>query len=44
MSVKDNSNTLSQDPGFPIAFGWLVTATAVSIASWAGLYIESTVL
>jgi len=44
MSDKDNSNTLSQDYQFPIAFGWLMTATAVCIASWAGLYLEHRVL
>lgn len=36
MSDKNNSYTLSQDRDFSMAFGWLA-ATAVSIASWAGL-------
>jgi hypothetical protein len=44
MSIKDNSKALPQDNRFPIAFGWLLTATAVCIASWAGLYLEHRVL
>lgn len=37
MSNKINSNTtVVHDTEFKMAFGWLA-ATAVSIASWAGL-------
>lgn len=44
MSVKNRSKTLSQDHRFPIALGWMLTATVVAIASWAGLYLEHRVL
>jgi hypothetical protein len=44
MSLKNRSKTLSQDHKFPIALGWLLTATAVTIASWAGLYLQHRVL
>ena len=44
MSVKNRSKTLSQDHRFPIALGWLLTATVVCIASWVGLYLEHRVL
>jgi hypothetical protein len=37
MNNEINSNTtLAEDSDFHMAFGWLA-ATAVSIASWAGL-------
>ena len=36
MSDKITSTTLAQDSEFHLAFGWLA-ATAVTIASWAGL-------
>ena len=41
MSNKNNSTANPQDNEFNLAFGWL-TAVAVSIASWAGLYFETT--
>ncbi len=44
MSLKDRSKTLSQEHGFPIAFGWLLTATVVGIACWAGICLEHRVL
>jgi len=44
MSVKNRSKTLSQDHGFPIALGWMLTATVVAIATWAGLYLQHKVL
>jgi len=40
MSVNNRSKVLSQDYRFPIVFGWMLTATAVAIASWASLYLE----
>ena len=44
MSVKNRSKTLSQDHKFPIALGWMLTATVVAIATWAGLYLQHKVL
>lgn len=44
MSIKDNSKALRQDNRFPIAFGWLLTATAIFIATWVGLYFQHRVL
>lgn len=44
MSVKNRSKTLSQDHKFPIALGWMLTATVVAIATWAGLYLQHRVL
>jgi hypothetical protein len=44
MIIKDNSKTLSQDHIFPIALGWMLTATVVAIATWAGLYLQHRVL
>ena len=44
MSLKNRSKTLSQDQRFPIVFGWLLTATAVAISTWAGLYLQHRVL
>jgi hypothetical protein len=44
MSVKDRSKALSQNHRFPIALGWMLTATVVAIASWAGLYLQHKVL
>ena len=44
MSVKNRSKTVSQDHRFPLALGWMLTATVVAIATWAGLYLEHRVL
>jgi hypothetical protein len=44
MSVKDRSKALSQDHRFPIALGWMLTATVVAIVRWAGLYLQHRVL
>ena len=44
MSVKNRSKALSQDHRFLISLGWMLTATVVVIASWAGLYLEHRVL
>ena len=44
MSVKNRSKALTQDHRFSIALGWMLTATVVAIASWAGLYLEHRML
>jgi hypothetical protein len=44
MSLKNRSKTLSRDHRFPTALGWLLTATTVAIATWAGLYLQHRVL
>jgi hypothetical protein len=38
MSTDNRSKALSQDQRLPIIIGWMLTASAVAIASWAGLY------
>ncbi len=41
MGIKNNSNNSSIHTEFRILFGWLAAA-AVSLVSWAGLYLEAT--
>ena len=40
MSANNRSKALSQDQRLPIVLGWMLTASAVAIASWASLYLR----
>lgn len=44
MSVQNRSKALKQDHRFHVALGWMLTATVVAIASWAGPYLKHTML